>query len=709
MRRKLLCVAVAMMIGICGAGAGAAMAVFVVTLGFGYAAVLHIKPEFDVTRIKTLMLVCAFAMLFGSVRMALQQSLYDTTIDSLDGDKVKRIRAEVIKTSQKKDSEPKLTVRILEVSDNNEKSKSSGLNSDLKNNRESYDDETDNGGSYVNEKDNSKRIKGMKCLVTYYGNSISLNDENAQVYGSAGAHSEYYRQDHRKENGSQDDLWRLTGCVIEFSGKLAEPESAGNPRCFDYRTYLRSQGICMLSKARSIRVVKKSGSMSGVIRRRILGFREGFLYELTNKNETTEALLRGVLFGDTDSMDEEMKEDFQSNGTAHILAVSGLHIGLLYSVFRMLRKKLAVPGMTVLFLAMLGIYGTMTLWTVSVTRAAAIIVLMEAGDRLDRRFDLLTSLGLVSMLILIRDPYALYSTSFIMSFLSVTSIGMLVPVLKRHLPDSLSDSIKTSFAVQAGLVPFIAYSFNTVPLAAVVINIPVLLILTLIVTVSAAAVPVYLGGDIFGNALMIPFRIIIENGVKLMILINERFSEIEILSPDVVSPPIFIVCLYYGVVFLLCSESFTVARIRKDHRRIVTHIGVIAVVVFLSFVLSVSEFDRADVVMVDVGQGDCMHFRFKPKSLTECVMDGSSDFFVKGLSSWIRQKIRGQTNIMIDGGGSEDYNIGKKTLKPYLLKNGIRKVDLALATHLHTDHYKGIQELDDEGMVVQMEIGRAHV
>ncbi len=56
-------------------------------------------------------------------------------------------------------------------------------------------------------------------------------------------------------------------------------------------------------------------------------------------------------------------------------------------------------------------------------------------------------------------------------------------------------------------------------------------------------------------------------------------------------------------------------------------------------------------------------------------------------------------NYLLDGGGKIDYNLGKKTLKPYLLKNGVRRLDGAFVTHLHTDHYKGIAELCQEGMV----------
>ena len=70
-----------------------------------------------------------------------------------------------------------------------------------------------------------------------------------------------------------------------------------------------------------------------------------------------------------------------------------------------------------------------------------------------------------------------------------------------------------------------------------------------------------------------------------------------------------------------------------------------------------------DVIFVDVGQGDGIHLR--------C----------------------GGKNLLIDGGGSIRYDVGQKTLKPYFLGNGVGSIDLALATHRHTDHYLGQSQL----------------
>jgi competence protein ComEC len=74
--------------------------------------------------------------------------------------------------------------------------------------------------------------------------------------------------------------------------------------------------------------------------------------------------------------------------------------------------------------------------------------------------------------------------------------------------------------------------------------------------------------------------------------------------------------------------------------------------------------NRAAYTFVDVGQGDCLHIR---------TPDGR--------------------NYLMDGGGKSDYNVGRNVLAPYLLKNGVRRLDGIFVSHLHTDHVKGLAEI----------------
>lgn len=107
-----------------------------------------------------------------------------------------------------------------------------------------------------------------------------------------------------------------------------------------------------------------------------------------------------------------------------------------------------------------------------------------------------------------------------------------------------------------------------------------------------------------------------------------------------------------------------------------------AVIVMASVVLNISfagEFGKADVIFVDVGQGDCIHVKTD---------EGK--------------------NYLIDGGGSTGYDTGSEVLKPYLLKNGVKHIDAAFVTHLHEDHYGGIRSLASEGMIESIGVYEAN-
>jgi len=89
----------------------------------------------------------------------------------------------------------------------------------------------------------------------------------------------------------------------------------------------------------------------------------------------------------------------------------------------------------------------------------------------------------------------------------------------------------------------------------------------------------------------------------------------------------------------------------------------IALMSSVAWGITYNRFSDDEVVFVSVGQGDCTHIR------------------------------AGAKNVLIDGGGNTERNVGKEVLMPYLLANNADRVELALVTHLHTDHYRGIAEL----------------
>lgn len=640
MRRKLLCVSMAMIFGIFAMMINLFLTVSIALAVFCYATVLCMKPELDECRVKALAFACLFAFAFGALRVQTESLRYPSGFEKND-DQV-TVTARVIDTAHKKGGGVKLTAEIVKCGS-------------------TFPDEAHGEKRSKNREEYrySENFKCRRCLISC-----------------------------RNEIGN---VWELIGSEISFKGKVSLPDPARNPRCFDYRMYLKSKGIAFVSSVKVFRVIRDEPTVIETMKRKIYGLREKIINnfekesafsgktgeqssgtgkpgEKTAEQGDESAVIRGILFGDTSFMPDNLTEDFRRNGTAHILAVSGLHIGLLYGIFKAIRKKVHVPGMSFAFIIILMLYGTMTLWSVSVTRAVAMVMILEAGDHLDRRYDLITSLGLVSMLSLTVNPFALYSASFIMSYLAVASLAIIGPVIRSGLPDKVPPVLTASISVQAGLLPYTAYAFNALPIGAVIINIPVILIMSVLMSFAVAAIPV-----LTVTAQFTPLNAVVHQMiyflVRIMVRINDIFAELEFLSPDVVSPPLWVLFMIYGVMFLLCSESFRISHIRERHGLTQIQAGLIAIAVMMSLVVSTNKYDKADIVMIDVGQGDSIHVK------------------------------AGGHNYMIDGGGNEEYEVGRKVLKPYLLKNGVRKIDGAFVTHLHEDHYKGICELAREGMV----------
>lgn len=454
------------------------------------------------------------------------------------------------------------------------------------------------------------------------------------------------------------DPWGLCGRRILTSGALAPPESSGNPRTFDYSLYLKSKGISHVTTMQEYTLCDGAQNPLALLKTNILRGRDRFLLSLPCK-EAERALLSGILFGDTQSLEEETYEQFRSNGTAHVLAVSGLHIGILYAAWRRLFGKKQSKGALFLLLVFLCFYGTITLWSVSVTRAILLILLVVYAERTDRRYDLLTSLSAVALLVVLRNPFAVFGASFQMSFLAVCAMAFFGPFLLRKMPLWVPDSVAGILAIQMGMIPYTAYVFNYVPLLAILCNLPVVYLLSLIVPMGLAAMVLCLITGTSG----VPGMVLVSLATMLRD-VNGWFSMLGRFAADVQSPPFWFLLGIYCIMFFVTSEEFVILKGRGQKEALRRWGSLLLAGCALLFACGGTPMDKASLIFVDVGQGDCLHIRA-----------GHS------------------VDLLIDGGGKEDYNVGKKILKPYLLKNGAGDVDLAMATHLHTDHYKGLQEL----------------
>ena len=464
------------------------------------------------------------------------------------------------------------------------------------------------------------------------------------------------------ENADDDTV---PGDIVKVKGTAEHPSPRRNPGCFDYSLYLRSVGISAVIKADSVEVIDEKGMHT--VAGRLYVFRETFLSKLEQKaGQDASSMMGAIMFGEKDEMDEAVLEEFRKNGTAHVLAVSGLHIGMIYAVisklWRWKKGRLHFVATMTFFCG----YAVLASFSPSVTRAVFMIGLHQFAMLTNRRYDLYSAAFCTAAVMMLKNPMCIFNTGFQMSFLAVLTMMMVIPAAEKIYKGIFTASI----SVQAGLMPYVAYVFNYLSPGAVLVNVPVIFLTGIIVPMGLCA----MAFSVLSDGLFSAVSAAAAGLCRMMTVINHVSAADGVTVFEVTSPGKGTLAFYYLSLMVFFSEEGRLAIKRKGGKKMIPLMLSAVLLVSFSFgEICGSGFEKADLTFVDVGQGDCMHFR------TE---DGG--------------------NYFVDGGGSINYNVGKKVLKPYLLKNGVKKLDGAFVTHLHTDHYKGIAELCREGMVKRL-------
>lgn len=458
------------------------------------------------------------------------------------------------------------------------------------------------------------------------------------------------------EDGESYD--ELLGRKINVYGELKKPQGLDNPGCFNYRTYLYGRGIRFTYNAKYLEYIDDKDSslveLYWKYRRSILRIREEFI---KNFDKETAGFIKGIVFGDKSEIDPDTLNEFNANSTGHILAVSGLHVGFLFALLRLLTRKRKTKGIAAIICIVIMIYGEMTSWSPSTIRAVLVICIGMFSRYVGRDVDILSSVSCAALIIIIRNPYTMFNSGFQMSFLALLGITFISEPLSHYVGEYLSSLI----AIQLAVAPMIAYTFMSFNISAIIINIPIVFLASLLVPICIICIILLI---IVGAIPEIGIRVI-SNLTDFIIRLNSLLNFDGLFVKDVSGISIIMLITYYICLFLICSEWMRIRLLRQDKDAIKKAVVSLIVPILCVGLATFNHFTNDEIVFVNVGQGDCVHIR------------------------------AGGNNILIDGGGNAYVNIGERTLRPYLLHNKVNEIDLALYTHQHTDHYKGLEELNE--------------
>jgi competence protein ComEC len=472
--------------------------------------------------------------------------------------------------------------------------------------------------------------------------------------------------------------------------RVRRPISFRNPGAFDYTSYLARQGIYVtasISKPERIKVVEPAASR---LMTRLVDFKAE-LMEPINRTipMPASAITQAMVWGaQSTNLPADVREAFSASGTAHLMSVSGLHVGFVYAAaffvlkgwlvplrFRLLERctggprpsKLAAAGGLVMVIGYAGLVGA----NVPTMRATLMIATFVLAYLLDRDGDPFNTTALAALLILLLHPSSLFDIGFQLSFAGVLAILSAhqwlyppateavdereTPSITVRLRKKVRDFVIISVCASLGTAPLILYYFQRLPLIAAPANVMVVPIASLAVPMTLLASSAVQLWQPVGNMLLSLTGAL----VTLMYACIQLLAGVPYAAPRLGSVSLPVVGLAYATMLL----SPYVRRSRLACWAAVC--GFIGVSSGIAWPWIVPE-GRGwlQVTFLDVGHGDASVIRF-PNG----------------------------TTMLVDGGGSfrDDVDIGERVVAPFLWHERLHRVDYAVATHPHPDHAKGLR------------------
>lgn len=485
------------------------------------------------------------------------------------------------------------------------------------------------------------------------------------------------------------------GDKIEVKGSFTEASSQRNYGGFNYKEYLKSLKIYGTIKANQLKVLSGdclnnvfnlANQVSSMMKQKIDSSME----------ETQAAIIKGIIFGDSSDIEKEIQENFRISSISHVLAVSGMHVSYLVIGIQLFLKsiigKRKTRFITIVFLIF---YMFITGFSPSVVRASMMSILLIGGEILYRKNDIWTSMAISLFLILIYNPFLIENIGLQFSYIGTMGIMILHKSVFSFLKNikiknkkwkykfnrkaiffisKIKEILAVTLSAQLAIFPIMIYHFNLFGVYFLISNLLVSVMIGPIIIFSTIFIVFSFIFNPISKVICIVLKLLIQ-----MLIIISNLAELPFSKLYLSTPKIWMILLYYILIitfnFIYCL--YTSPKLNNTQVRVRNLIALAKYKIFLNkkksiikiFIIILLFFlfqfipKNLEINFVDVGQGDCT-FIVTPRNKT----------------------------ILIDGGGSssDEFDVGKSTLLPYILDKGYTKIDYIFISHFDQDHVGGI-------------------
>ncbi|HHT02661.1 MAG TPA: DNA internalization-related competence protein ComEC/Rec2 [Firmicutes bacterium] len=287
------------------------------------------------------------------------------------------------------------------------------------------------------------------------------------------------------------------GQWVSLPATLERPAPAMNPGGFDYSHYLTARGIFLLARAEG---PLQTGPVAwNYLPGHCTVWRETLLNKFQHVlGAESGGLLAGITLGERSAITDEMTVIFQDAGIGHLLAVSGLHVGIVAGAFFFALRWLCGTNRTAALasIPLVFFYVLLTGVQASALRAGLTASVVLCGRALRKEHDSVNLVSLAALLLLLINPLSLHQIGFQLSFAATYGILLLYPRLTNILPVCYGrlqlfwQALLVSLAAQLAVLPLLIWHFGRLCLLAPIVNVLLVPLLSplMICGLGAAAV-----------------------------------------------------------------------------------------------------------------------------------------------------------------------------------------------------------------------------
>lgn len=321
----------------------------------------------------------------------------------------------------------------------------------------------------------------------YFINISHFNDSVA-----SGKMLLYVPKNNKNTLHAGDEIW-LNAAIYQIP-------KAFNPYQFDYSSYLEKQNVFhqIYTRENEIKIIQTHKTIAFYI--------ESLRKNLSNSftihqfEPQTKAIIDALILGQRLELDKETVADYSNAGVIHILAISGLHISIIYFFIVFLLKPLkrirfGSEIQLVLVLAILWLFALLTGLPASVTRAVTLFSFISIGNYFNQPKAIYNALAISAFLILLVKPNAIFDIGFQLSYAAVLSIVLFQPFYKKFyfsenkIAVYFTDTVLVSLAAQIGVLPLSLYYFNQLPLLFLLANLVIIPLSSLVLIAGIIILP----------------------------------------------------------------------------------------------------------------------------------------------------------------------------------------------------------------------------